>query len=313
MTARMLAILFSIAALLVAADAAFAQAGSLPVSKGRYRVPYQNGTTVGANNDHTTHPSSLNRIDMGGRGGGPYNIAAAADGWIRIIEDDNTLWCPAETSSCGALPITVCCGRDNAACSGGCRNNYVWMEHANGEWTKYTHFPTNSVTGRGHQVGDFVQGGTVLGQEGRIGLAGGNHLHFEVARPHNGIDSIGSTGFLVEDGDATTDDYNRQNRVPAFCLGGTNGIWLDSTEGIVAANCPADCDAASAPGIVLGAGSVRHLQANVITTGPNHEVLSGAGEALQAQTRVVMGPGFRVRANGYFSANIAGCDAPGSL
>ena len=78
MTARVLAVLIGIVALLVAADAAFAQAGSLPVSKGRYRVPYQNGTTVGANNDHTTHPSSLNRIDMGGRGGGPYNIAAAA-------------------------------------------------------------------------------------------------------------------------------------------------------------------------------------------------------------------------------------------
>lgn len=299
-----------------AADVASAQADTLPVSKGRYRLPYQNGTKVRANNDHTSHPSSLNRIDMGGTGGGPYNIVAAADGWIRIIEDDNTLWCPGPTPSnptpCAGFSQSVCCATDNAACNANCRNNYVWMQHANGEWTKYTHFPNNSVTGRGHQVGDFIQGGTVLGQQGQIGFASGPHLHFEVAVPHDGIDSISDDGFLVGDGDAASDDYNRQNRIPAFCIGGTNGIWTAGNTG-VAANCPASCDASSAPGIVLGAGTVRQLQAGTITSGPNHVVQTGAGESLQAQTRVTLGPGFRVQQNGYFSAGIAACDAPGSL
>lgn len=315
MNAALLLRLALAAALLAAAGYVHAQADTLPVSKGRYRLPYQNGTGVRANNDHTSHPSSLNRIDMGGTGGGPYNIVAAADGWIRIIEDDNTLWCPSATAGnpnpCSGFSSSVCCERDDTSCNAGCRNNYVWIQHPNGEWTKYTHFPTNSVSGRGHEEGDFIQAGTVLGQQGQIGFAGGPHLHFEVAVPHDGIDSIASDGFLVGDGDSSSTDYNRQNRIPAFCQGGTNGIWTAGTTA-TAANCPATCDATSAPGIVLAAGNVRHLQAGTVTSGPNHVVQTGAGEALLAQTQVVLGPGFRVQENGYFSATIGPCDAPGS-
>ena len=35
-------------------------------------------------------------------------------------------------------------------------NNYVWIRHANGEWTKYTHFETDSVDDD-LDVGDVVE------------------------------------------------------------------------------------------------------------------------------------------------------------
>ena len=62
----------------------------------------------------------------------------------------------------------------------------MWIEHANGEWTKYTHFATKSVTadppfGFGWQEGDTVFVGQALGYQSDVGSAGGSHLHFEVA------------------------------------------------------------------------------------------------------------------------------------
>ncbi len=291
----------------------WAQADTLPVSLGRYRLPYANATEVRAINDHTNHPSALNRIDLGGLGGGPYVIVAAAPGWLRIIEDDNTLWCPAATGinpdPCGALPPTQCCERSDISCNSGCRNNYVWIEHPNGEWTKYSHMNTGSVAANGHQLNDFVASGEALGIQGRIGFAGGPHLHFEVARPHDGIASFASDGFLVGDGDPSSSDYNRQNRIAAYCNGGAP-IWSDG-EDRVAANCPAACISAQAPSDVIGAGTVVHRQANTITPSAAHRVLSGGGEGLFAATRITLGPGFRANQESYFSAAIGPCNSPG--
>jgi hypothetical protein len=61
-------------------------------------------------------------------------------------------------------------------------NNYVWIEHPNGEWTKYSHPETGTVTQDfGWSVGDTIMRGGSLGKEGRVGAASGSHLHFEVA------------------------------------------------------------------------------------------------------------------------------------
>jgi hypothetical protein len=97
-------------------------------SQGVYRIPYQAGTKVRVNRDHFTH-DPLRRYDMKATGGGPYRIAAAADGVIRFIVDGFTENRP------GASP---------------CNNNYVWIEHPTGEWTKY------SLT-RGHEDPDHQQ------------------------------------------------------------------------------------------------------------------------------------------------------------
>lgn len=60
-------------------------------------------------------------------------------------------------------------------------NNYVWIEHPNGEWTKYTHVATGSVTANGWSVGDTILVGEPIGVQSDVGSAGGPHLHFEVA------------------------------------------------------------------------------------------------------------------------------------
>lgn len=89
----------------------------------------------------------------------------------------------------------------NSTVIGQCQNynNYVWLRHANGEWTKYTHMATLSVTGPpgNLSVGDTVVVGQVLGVEADIGSAGGRHLHHEVAVPTNSADDTPFNGPFI--------------------------------------------------------------------------------------------------------------------
>ena len=110
--------------------------------------------------DHFSHSPDFNEYDMHGEpnsDGEQYTIVAAAAGTIMAIDDSN-----AEPTS---------------------SNNYVWIAHSNGEWTKYTHLETGSVTALGLVVGKSVSAGTALGFEGDVGQASGVHLHFEIADP----------------------------------------------------------------------------------------------------------------------------------
>ena len=182
------------------------------VSEGVYRIPYQNGTEVRVTRDHHDHSPVQDRIDMIGiNGAEPYRVVAAADGTIRFIQDDNTQ----EGGDCDF-------------------NNYVWIEHPNGEWTKYSHLSTDSVNGdAGLNVGDFVTLGTFLGFEDDIGCASGEHLHWEVAVPDdpaNPITPLG--GFIIG-----------ENRVPFIC-DIPNNVFVTGEEYTAA-----DCVSVPAPGI----------------------------------------------------------------
>lgn len=214
---------------LVSADALALDPQPLPVTKGVYRLPFPDGTTVKFQNDYTNHPAALNRVDMTaeGPGSGPFYVVAAAGGWIRLIVEDNNTKCPdftndlngdgvvtttendqAQANACGNYngPSTFCCEADYEANGGTCPsvggqsgtclngpNNFVWIEHPNGEWSKYTHMLKGSVgtgldlngnPGAGHQVDDWVNAGEVLGIEADVGFASGVHVHFEVAIPN---------------------------------------------------------------------------------------------------------------------------------
>ena len=169
----------------VTADHVFTQ------SAGIYRIPYVDGTAVTANNDHHNHPSVLNRVDLGGGDG--TTIVAAASGIIRGIVDHNGdsddlgdgLAADLITAQDDSLEHSCL---DNDTVVGRCSdyNNYVWIEHPNGEWTKYTHMATGSVSlpppaGNGWQVGDVILVGEAIGRQSDIGSADGSHLHHEVA------------------------------------------------------------------------------------------------------------------------------------
>jgi len=89
----------------------------------------------------------------------------------------------------------------NTAVIGLCQNynNYIWIQHPNGEWSKYTHMATGSVTGSpgNLSVGDIVLVGQPLGIEADIGRASGRHLHHEIAVPTNPTDGTPFFGPFV--------------------------------------------------------------------------------------------------------------------
>lgn len=173
---------------------------ALPQSSGFYRIPYADGTDVRVTRDHNTHTPNKGRYDMRGTGGTkPYKIVAMADGTIVAIEDSFSEQQDSKTAT-------------------QCNNNYVWIEHPNGEWTKYSHMTKGSTTGKANlKVGSKVKGGQYLGDEGAVGCAGGPHLHMEAGDPraNNPITTVG--GFLQDN------KGSKRNRVVRVC-GVPNGV-----------------------------------------------------------------------------------------
>lgn len=188
---------FTLIALLGLASAAStaAAAAALETSRGVYRIPYANGTKVKVTNDHVDH-DPIGRIDMSGReGSGEYKIVAAADGVVRAVVDNFSKRKPKGTRKPGEP----------------CENNYVWIEHDNGEWTKYSHMKKDSSTKKAKlSVDKRVTAGTYLGDEGDVGCASGPHLHFEVGVPR-ATNPLDADGFLADN------DDSERNRIPRVC------------------------------------------------------------------------------------------------
>ncbi|CAA9412702.1 MAG: hypothetical protein AVDCRST_MAG74-2385 [uncultured Pyrinomonadaceae bacterium] len=236
---------------------------SFTISSGIYRIPYANGTDVTANNDHHNHPNVLNRVDLGG--GDLSTIVAAASGTIRGLVDKNGdynergdgLAADGTTPQDDALEHSCL---DSNTVVGDCSdyNNYVWIEHPNGEWTKYTHFATGSVTANGWEVGDTILVGQALGLQSDVGSADGSHLHFEVAAVPDGAPSppFSALGGFVS---------GSWNVVTFVCFGEDNGddnndnLYTDG-ESYVAGPCTNTAPTADAGGpYQVNEGSVVQL------------------------------------------------------
>ncbi len=184
-------------------------AHSFTISEGVYRIPFDDGIAVTVFADHHDH-SPLDRIDMGAGTGQP--VVAAASGIIRAVVDFNGNFPGAGDGvdkngaaqndalehSCQdgtpAIPDSVVVGLCQEY------NNYVWIEHPNGEWTKYTHLGTGTVTALGWVVGLPVNVGDILGAEGDVGRASGSHLHHEAAVPTdpNDLTPFSTLGGFIE-------------------------------------------------------------------------------------------------------------------
>jgi len=167
-------------------------------SQGLYRLPFADGVAVRVFDDFATH-RPRGRIDLFAvEGREPYRVVAAADGRIVAIQDGYS-------------------EQQSGRAAADCHNNYVWIAHANGEWTNYSHLAHDSVTkGAKLKVGDFVKAGAYLGNEDAIGCAMLKHVHFEVAIPDS-KSPIDSGGFLNDN------DGEKRERNPRFCgvAGGT--------------------------------------------------------------------------------------------
>lgn len=219
---------------------------------GEYRIPYADGSDVDIRRDFVTHSSprasmyDISVVEPPGR------IVAAAAGWVRFIEDSNTM------SGEGV--------EDNDDYG---NNNYVWIEHpqpfcqdpddperatwprkpANydqtcrpcnrrfcNEWTVYAHMSPGSVTGTGPnsaglQEGDWVEAGRFLGIEDDIGFAAFVHLHWHVA-------VIDPAWTPSRNGDYESFlDGRRPEVIPLVCTpNGDRVLWRDTI--YTAVSCP---------------------------------------------------------------------------
>jgi hypothetical protein len=242
-------------------------------SDGLYRIPYSNGTSVKVTTNVWNH-APLGCFDMHGEGGSVFNIVAAAGGWIRAIRDNNSV-------TCGAS----CCND---------KNNYVILQHPNGEWSSYIHLKQNSITNLGHVVDDWVDAGTVLGLEGAVGCATGDHLHLEVSRPRDSTDAFDALdGVLRRNGELLN---------PVFC-GAPLGYLLSGstyTAGICNTNCATN---------LTPSGTITNqvLRADNTITATTEFNTNGTG-MYRAGTQIILSPGFFATQGVMFTAQIKTCN-----
>jgi hypothetical protein len=272
----LLCLLFAITGVVVTAQPEFT------LSQNVYRLPYENGQVFEVRSDVYSH-DPRGRYDLKAQGIDDCNshrIVAAAAGVVEWVVDNNSQSCP----DCGA------------------NNNYVWIRHANDEWTKYTHFAQNSVT---VNEGDTVCAGTILGYECWVGAtrpAQFRHLHFEVRRPMdpNNVAISPAGGFMdsldgyhlipvitsvakhyMEDGDVLTPSSN------SGCTNTSIAV-------------PAQTISVSGIKIYIASDAVT-TNNNVITCG------NGSNVFLQAGNSITLSPGFIAAPGSYFHAKIGGC------
>ena len=265
-------------------------------SAGIYRIPFIDGTAVTANNDHHTHPNTKNRVDLGGGDG--TTVVAAASGIIRAIRDHNGdsndlgdgLAADGVTPQDDSLEHSCQDDEDengdaieDSVVKGFCsqHNNYVWIEHPNGEWTKYTHVETGSVTrdaplGFGWQEGDVIFVGQAIGRQSDIGFASGTHLHFEVAAiPPGTSPPFSELGGFISD--------PAWNRVTVVCFsdGDDNGDSLyTEDEEYTAGPCVNTAPTADAGGPVpsqrrIDGAARRHRQQRPAQRDPHLHLVAG--------------------------------------
>ena len=105
------------------AIAALAAAASLladspvPPSAGLYRLPFADGLAVQVFDDARSH-RPIGRVDLFATNGTePFAVVAAAPGRIMAIQDGFS-------------------EQQSGRAAKDCHNNYVWIAHANGEWTR---------------------------------------------------------------------------------------------------------------------------------------------------------------------------------
>jgi murein DD-endopeptidase MepM/ murein hydrolase activator NlpD len=183
---------FGTTMLLVTADAVSKGGVEATPSAGLYRLPFLNGTSVAVFDDFITH-SPRGRTDLYATNGTPpFRVVAAADGRIVAIQDGYS-------------------EQQSGRAAKDCHNNYVWIAHPNGKWTNYSHLAYRTVTKKaGLKVGDEVKAGTYLGDEGAVGCAMLNHVHFEVVVPPK-EHPLDAGGFL------TDNENSKREREPRFC------------------------------------------------------------------------------------------------
>jgi len=217
---------------------------------------------------------------------GVYQIVAAAGGEVMMVVENNDQSC----SGCGEF------------------NNYVWIKHANDEWTKYTHFTQNSVA---VNVGDIVNAGDFLGTECWVGStspAQYRHLHFELRRPNDPANPV------IDEAGGFMDAADGAHLIPVFNNFGKHFL----EEGDQPANLNTTCTdseiALIIPFVMSSGGISVHMSSASITTINNVPIIfsSGSNGMFHAGNLITLSPGFTAAAGSYFHARIGSCTPAGN-
>jgi hypothetical protein len=232
---------------------------------------------VFVSSDIWTH-NSPGKYDMSPPDANPL-IVAAADGWFRAIQESFDTAC-------------FCCPQFN---------NYVILQHPNGEWSGYTHMQVNSTSALGLAVNDFVTAGTPIGTEGTVGCSTGNHLHWEVVIPTDPANAWqNSGGFLI--GEAV---------IPVICGIGTEEPWLVDSGTYTCAPCNDDCPGTFTvdAGVGNGAEFVARADTEVITSEEEDVIFAnGSVTQLRSGDHILMRPGFQAAVGAKMEVMIKGCN-----
>lgn len=254
-------------------------------SEGLYRIPYGNNIPISVGSDVWTH-NPLGKYDINTDVVNPP-IVAAADGWVRAIQESFDTACFQNNGG-----VVTCCWQ---------LNNYVIIEHPNGEWSGYTHMQVGSTTDQGIAVNDWVTAGTTIGIEGTVGCSTGNHLHWEVSRPpdgSNGFQNIG--GFLLG-----------ELLIPVICGIGTVQPWLVGGQDYIAGPCDDNCPTQFLVDQNVGNGGVFVARADetVITDNVDPVIFSnGSVTQFRSADHIIMRPGFRASTGARMEAMIKSCN-----
>lgn len=266
-------------------------AAAYPLSHGFYRVPYGENLEARVSRDHITHtpPIKEDWISVGAGALANMPIVAAADGRIRSITDGNTRCCNADgCSSC---------------------NNSIWIEHSNGEWTKYSHPTTGSVTALGWAVNDCVQAGDTLGFEGDVGHTSGSGSINQFQTQCPGADPVDTTkrcGIHLH-WEVRATSQNSDLRVPLLC--GVFGSIAYAGDTVMGLECdPGACVPDVAVANVFIADNQIHVTkaSNSITSEAIYGMTTSA--AYFAGNRITLRPGFQAFSGTYFHAMIKDCE-----
>ncbi len=195
-------------------------------SQGEYDLPFLAGSASLAVRADTDHD---NAIDFSLPTGTP--VLAARSGTIEAIVQSN--------DKCGCNPLFAA------------YNNYIIIDHGDGEQSYYLHIAKDSVPPDLHP-GSFVEQGTIIAASGAVGytcsLTGdgcGPHLHFEVrqnglrivprfaevATPVQSWQSYTSTNVLALGSEPTpyglpaTGDFNGDGRADLAAFMADTGTW----------------------------------------------------------------------------------------
>lgn len=262
-------------------------------SSGLYRLPYANSVNMTVGSDVYTH-SPRGKYDLVTSASNP-TIVAAADGWVRWIQEDFDTSCVTIQGG----QIISCCWQFN---------NFVVIEHPNGEWSQYTHMDEGSTSNAGISMNEWVTAGTPLGTEGTVGCSTGDHLHFEVSRPFDPdvpFDTIG--GFLNEQSGTSIAEM----LIPVIGGIGTSMPWMQ-TGNVHAAgpsddNCPTTIEVMGNQN--NGNQYVARADEYILTDNANPVTYAGGSTSLfRAGDYVRMRPGFHVQAGSKFKVVIRGCN-----